>query len=252
MFIENEYKDEYFRIIEYSKTITFNEKIYETHHIIPISLGGGDSDENLVKLSYEDHYKVHILLPFFTEGEDKNKMIYAWWRMTNRGKDDINYQEYSQLRKLHSEMLSIKFSGEGNPMFGKKIKEIMSSENYEKFCLKCSESAKNQWANYSIEEIENIRKKMSNSKTGWFDLLSEEEQQNYKRKMSESCSGDKNGMFNKKHSLETRKKIGDSNRGKTRIIGPQDKIECIYCGVFGGKSIMKRWHFDNCKEKEKK
>lgn len=32
--------------------------------------------------------------------------------------------------------------------------------------------------------------------------------------------------------------------------GPQEKVSCPYCFKEGGESIMKRWHFDNCKFKK--
>ena len=30
---------------------------------------------------------------------------------------------------------------------------------------------------------------------------------------------------------------------------PQEKVECPHCGKVGGKSIMKHYHFDNCKHR---
>jgi hypothetical protein len=82
------------------------------------------------------------------------------------------------------------------------------------------------------------------------------------------------------HSEETKKKIGDSHKGRTypngerngrglgRVIGPmseehrkklgdskrgriQNKLECPHCGKIGGDAAMSRWHFDNCKNKTK-
>ena len=37
---------------------------------------------------------------------------------------------------------------------------------------------------------------------------------------------------------------GKSNKGKTRI-----KIECPHCNKQGANNTMRRWHFDNCKQK---
>ena len=42
----------------------------------------------------------------------------------------------------------------------------------------------------------------------WWDGLSEEEKQAYRDRMSEACSGEKNGMYGKRHSAETKRKIG--------------------------------------------
>lgn len=45
-------------------------------------------------------------------------------------------------------------------------------------------------------------------------------------------------------SNETKRKIGDSNRGK-----PKPLTICPHCGKEGGIPQMKQWHFDNCKSK---
>jgi len=67
-----------------------------------------------------------------------------------------------------------------------------------------------------------------------------------------------NANKGKKHSDITRIKISLSKKGKTiseehrkslKIPkGPQVKIVCPYCLKEGGNA-MKRWHFDNCKNK---
>ena len=45
-------------------------------------------------------------------------------------------------------------------------------------------------------------------------------------------------------SLEDRKKISDGQRGKKHKI-----IKCPHCFKEGGNRTMKRWHFDNCRNK---
>jgi len=45
-------------------------------------------------------------------------------------------------------------------------------------------------------------------------------------------------------SEETKRKISESSKGKTF-----DKIKCPYCGKIGGCGNMKRYHYENCKEK---
>lgn len=39
--------------------------------------------------------------------------------------------------------------------------------------------------------------------------------------------------------------IKTHNKGKKDIV-----VECPYCKKSGGKSAMKKWHFNNCKNKE--
>lgn len=74
----------------------------------------------------------------------------------------------------------------------------------------------------------------------------------YKGKFSEEFldflrqrTGDKNPMFGKIHS-EKSKDLMSVNRFNV----PLTQIECPHCGLIGSNSNMKRWHFDNCKNKE--
>ena len=60
--------------------------ITESHHIVPKSLGGDDSPENLVDVSPRVHYILHLLLYKMSSGNDKKKMWYAVWNMSNQGK----------------------------------------------------------------------------------------------------------------------------------------------------------------------
>lgn len=59
------------------------EVYYEIHHIIPKSLGGLDSEENLVLLTGREHFICHWLLYKFSEGVAKHKMAHAWFMMCN-------------------------------------------------------------------------------------------------------------------------------------------------------------------------
>jgi len=60
--------------------------ITESHHIVPKSLGGDDSPENLVDVSPRVHYILHLLLYKMNSGNNKKKMWYAVWNMSNQGK----------------------------------------------------------------------------------------------------------------------------------------------------------------------
>jgi hypothetical protein len=64
-----------------------------------------------------------------------------------------------------------------------------------------------------------------------------------KRKISEAKSGENNPNYGKKLSEETKRKLSEAKKGK-----PKPKITCPHCGKEGGAGIMKRWHFDNCKD----
>ncbi|MBO7690341.1 MAG: HNH endonuclease, partial [Clostridia bacterium] len=56
--------EKYNFIVDYYKGIQVDGDIYcEVHHILPVSLGGKNSKDNLVTLPGSIHYVVHFLLP---------------------------------------------------------------------------------------------------------------------------------------------------------------------------------------------
>lgn len=54
----------------------------ERHHILPRSLGGDDYEENIVDLTYREHFLVHWLLTKIYEGQARRAMVYALHCMT--------------------------------------------------------------------------------------------------------------------------------------------------------------------------
>ena len=55
---------------------------YEKHHIIPKSCGGSNNKENLILLTFKEHYVAHLLLTKIYDGELKRKMLFALWQLT--------------------------------------------------------------------------------------------------------------------------------------------------------------------------
>lgn len=54
----------------------------ETHHIIPKSLGGSDHPENLVELTYREHFLAHWLLAGMFQGDQRRRMAFAFHAMS--------------------------------------------------------------------------------------------------------------------------------------------------------------------------
>lgn len=83
MFTSNKYTKIYFQIIHKRKVkqvIDIDSDVYfETHHIIPRSLGGDNSKNNLVRLTAKEHFICHYLLTkMIFEKQDLLKMLYAF------------------------------------------------------------------------------------------------------------------------------------------------------------------------------
>lgn len=123
MFIQNKYYSLYFSIIENAKRRSIDGYV-ENHHIIPISLGGSNDSSNLVSLTAREHFVCHRILMKITIGKDKEKMCFAANRMTTSTNADyrISSRAYAIIRRQFAEILSVKFQGSNNPMYGKRDK----------------------------------------------------------------------------------------------------------------------------------
>lgn len=182
----------------------------ETHHVVPRCIGGTDEPDNLVKLTPEEHFVAHQLLVKIYP--DNKKLIYAAVLMTrgHQGKRSNN-KFYGWIRKQFAQTHSANMKGQKRP----KTKEHI--ENHKLSLLN------------------------SNKQIGWpkgktRGPMSEEG----KLKRSLATKGrpqPKDEKWRKSQSLV------QSGRVHT-------KITCPYCNKIGGGNSMKRWHFDNCKQKE--
>jgi hypothetical protein len=63
------------------------EGALEKHHCLPKALGGSNKKDNLVSLTYREHFLAHWLLVKFTEGNDLVKMLHALHMMQRVGPD---------------------------------------------------------------------------------------------------------------------------------------------------------------------
>ena len=74
----------------------------EKHHILPKSLGGGNTKANLVVLTPREHCIAHMLLVRMYSGTSKAKMIYALqslMNMRNKHREVISSRLYESLRR---------------------------------------------------------------------------------------------------------------------------------------------------------
>jgi hypothetical protein len=106
MFIDNKYKRIYDSMILRGKTRIVSTEMYvERHHILPKSMGGSNSNTNLVKLTGREHYIAHQCLVRCTEGSNQQKMIHAAFMMSLRG-----YAKKSRLYESLRQSVAISMS----------------------------------------------------------------------------------------------------------------------------------------------
>ena len=141
MFYDNKYTKWYNNIVHRAKTsdrVKTPEQYYESHHIIPKSLGGNNSKHNLVLLTAKEHYICHLLLPkMCADSKCKAKMVYAYICLSKqinqyRGPYAYTSRLYEQFKSFYSKSIS----GENCYMYGvpktaeirKKISETRINE----------------------------------------------------------------------------------------------------------------------------
>lgn len=225
MFKQNEFLEEYNSITTKARsrglTKPFKESrnyvYYEIHHIIPRSMGGEDNAANTVLLTAQEHYRCHELLPMFTSGENKAKMIYAWNMMSRIKGVKID----SNLYQRHKEMLSDQVSARRKGSKSSPETVELGRQNHARY-----------WKGKHLTD----EHKAKISQT---------------RKKNKTAAGSNNpmfgigGMLGKSHSEHTKKVMSDNMK---RIHASETELICPHCNKKGGR-IMKRWHFDNCKHK---
>jgi len=122
MFLLNKYTKCYNSIINRAKSRDLVDIYFEKHHIIPRAMGGGDSLENIVKLTAREHFICHLLLPKMTTGLIRYKMIHAIWQLSicnkNGERHRPNSHTYERLKKERNEILKL-YRGENHHLYGK-------------------------------------------------------------------------------------------------------------------------------------
>lgn len=138
-----DYQNIYNQIIERGKFRVSEERVYyEIHHIVPKCMGGGEEEENKVKLEAREHFLCHWLLCRIYP--DNTKLIQAFWLMACIKREQYKYFISSKMYE-EAKLLFIN-SIKGNKKRGEKISQIKQNktlEEKEKTALNYSNAFKN-------------------------------------------------------------------------------------------------------------
>jgi len=143
---QNKENNKYFKIYKslIEKRLLYPVEIgtyCETHHILPKSIGGDNSKDNLIKLSAREHYIAHLLLTKFIFGKDRFKVLNAFFCMNMKSKNTLNRYQNSKLY----ESLKIELSNLKSEYY----KKLWDDEEYKN---KMREKAKISWYDGSREK----------------------------------------------------------------------------------------------------
>lgn len=233
MFLTNKYSKWYYNIINNATTRERNGYT-EKHHIIPKSLGGSNSIENLVRLTGKEHYICHLLLVKMTIGDNRKKMLHAIWSFIrsskNQNRQKITGKRYERIRQEFSQMLSESRKGVLN------VGRIVSNEQRKKLSeaskgkLKSTitkERMKLAWTTRDRTVNKITREKLAKSVSNFWELSEHRQQQSDNRK---------NFLIKNPKVLEQQVNNLNNNR-----------YTCKYCGTTTNKGNYSRWHNTNCK-----
>lgn len=164
-----------------------DDNYYESHHIIPKSLGGSNKIANRVLLTAREHFIVHkcLVFIFLKEGDinSYHKMVHALHRFLyskNSTEYKITSKDYEKIRKLHSICISEQLRGRKKTAEAKRNMSVAQKEYFSK------------------------------NPGHWTGKTHTDET---KRKMSEKQSMENNPQFGKPRTEEEKKKISKTMKG---------------------------------------
>jgi hypothetical protein len=206
----------------------------ETHHIVPLCMGGLDDKLNLVELTARQHYLAHWLLYKMYR---TTELVHAWHSMSRIGTGqesrNVNSHLFQYCKKERSRLLSEQYSGQGNNFFGKhhseKTKKLLSEKHKGKI-YKTPEQIKS-WVNGVAKKPKSEEHKSKIGRKGYLML------QNI-------------NTLEIVRVLYTDPKVDSSDWINPRKLKPENKVKCDHCDIVTTASNLKRWHNDNCKKRK--
>lgn len=227
IFISNKYTKVYFNIISAARARQLPADTYtEKHHIIPKSLGGSNTKDNLVILTAKEHFICHLLLIKMVEDrKSKSKMALAAFMMattksTNQSRHRISSRQYAFLR---AQSINAR-KGKPNLYKGKKITDSERLLNLRNAVTLREQKYKDgdliRSASYirTIEHIDELKKQLKSRPT--FTTL------------------------NTTHSKQTCGNISKGRKGQpanNKGISP-NKVSCIWCKIEVDIRNFSRYH----------
>lgn len=250
IFKQNKYTTCYYNII--SRAMSRSISGYtEKHHIIPKSLGGSNSTENLAVLTAKEHYIVHLLLPHMVfDPAHKRKMWGALRCMSVMvSPTHRRYVGSARFYQKAKENTDFGSGGRGRKQSQEEIQKRANSLKGRKVSTETRNKIGNANRGRKLPPV-SIETRIKLSEAGKGRVLSDES----RKKLSESSKRRGNNGFKGKGSrgpapIETLEKFQETIRNRTPdwSMKPRAQVTCPHCNKQGDISGMKRYHFDNCK-----
>lgn len=234
LFINNKYTTVYYDIINNAKS-RIVEGYTEKHHIIPKSLGGDNSSNNLVSLTAREHFICHWLLTKMTS-KPNAKLLHAYRMMfisseSNSQRYIPSGRHYEHLKKLLYENPLDK-SGKKNPFWDKthtqetkdkisKSKSTIGSDGLtsaQRSGRKAAETRKNNKVTPWNKGKSGLQVAWNKGKTG-YKIHSTTEKEKRSKRMKKN---------NPMALLESKLKVINANRKKWLVTFPDNTILYVF------------------------
>jgi hypothetical protein len=210
---------------------------YESHHIIPLCLGGDGKafqwkHSNIVLLTAREHFICHWLLHRLNP--DSISLLYAFDKMCVFSPTQSNNRYIPSSRVISEIMESRRILGRGDQfkkLMSKKFKGKKRSKLQCPYCYKIGGDGNMQRWHFN-----NCIKKPGNENIIRTIKINKKPE---KVKCPHCQVAGASNLMNFWHFDNCPKKLLNESVRK--------EVECPHCSVKGGERIMKRWHFDNCK-----
>lgn len=243
----NKYTQWYHSIIENARSRTLSG-YKESHHIVPQSLDGTDTKENLVDLTAREHFVCHWLLVKMHTGEARSKMIYALNGMKRSNREQERYETaitsrvYQKLKEEFGKTHSAFMKGKTPWNKGVPITEEQREKNRQAALGK----------KHSAETKEKISKAQLGTK----------QKQETKDKISASLTGLKRGPMIAEHKEKRSKALKGKTKNPDSVAKRQEtlkrlaaegthhsmvKVTCPHCTKEVTKLVYGRLHGDRCR-----
>lgn len=226
-----DYQRIYTQLILKRKEQPISKECSEKHHIIPRCMKGNDCAENLIRLTFREHFIAHQLL---VKIYNTNSLIYSINMMSNFKR--YNSKQYKWFKEKHLNILK-----------GRSLSEETKNKLRVKALLRThTDETKNKISTNPFRKSKEYRNKISKSIKG--KIRSDET----KLKISNA---------NSNRPKELYEQIANKNRGQIRSEETKDKLKihnfnlslikhkCQFCGKEVDIGNYNRWHGDNCKNK---
>lgn len=243
-FIDNKYNKWYNQIIDRARTRKDIVGYTEKHHIVPKSLGGSNSKDNIAILTAREHFICHWLLTkMVLNQQDRWKMVNAlgymmWATNENQHRYKISGRVYDLIKTRHSQEKSLAQTGRKNSFYGKQH----TSETKKK--MSKSRQGIAPWNKGKVyvgggmtgkKHTADTKQKIREKKSGT--TLTDD----HKKKIAESMLAKKI-----KRSEETKIKMSQAKKGvkhSTRT--------CEHCKKSISVAMYARWHGAKCSSTQK-